>query len=102
MLALKEKLLNLIVRRRIPCALQRRRNLIHSAHGSDSPAKNWICALSGSRSAATRKGLAALGCAYPIGEPSGQKKQGYDLSAIPLSHINEQAGGYTLFGPAWN
>ncbi len=48
------------------------------------------------------KGLAALGCACPIGEPSGQKKQGYDLSVIPLSHINEQAEGYTLFGPDRN
>jgi len=45
------------------------------------------------------KGLASLGCACPIGEPSGQKKQGYDLSVIPLSHVNEQADGYTLFGP---
>jgi hypothetical protein len=35
-------------------------------------------------------------------ERSGQKKQGYDLSVIPLSHVNEQAEDYTLFGPDWN
>ena len=28
-----------------------------------------------------------------------RKKQGYDRSVIPLSHINEQADSYTLFGP---
>jgi hypothetical protein len=50
------------------------------------------------------KGLASLGCAYAIGEPSGQKKQkqGHDLSVMPLSHVNKQADGYTLFGPDWN
>ena len=50
-LNINKSVLNLIVGRRSPCASQKRQNLIHSAHGSDSAAKNWICALSTSRGA---------------------------------------------------
>src|SRR5258708_26754498 len=102
MLALNGSVLNLIVGRRIPCASQRRRNLIQSAHGPDSPAKNWICALSASPRAAARKDWRRLDAPALLGSRQARKKQGYDLSVIPLSHINEQAEGYTLFGPDRN